>query len=414
MNQYFSLSEKVYDITERYPELIDFLVSNGFGKISNPLMRKTIGKQISLEMALKSRHVDPGAFEKQLVEVIENNANGVSKAVFDMPSRTAKENNTIQIEGILPCPIRLPLMDAFEAWRDKHHMNVNFDLQAASMGLDWLQERIEACKDESEFADIYLSAGYNLFFDHNVLGKYRDTGIFTDTDREIPLKEAFNNEYISLNDPNHQYTVVGIVPAVFMVNTDVLGERPMPESWSDLMKPEYENAIAFPVQDLDMFNALLLGIYGKYGTDGLYKLGQNLMQSMHPAQMVKMSKSGKQKEIPAITVIPYFFACMMKETKGMQLVWPKDGAILNPIFLLVKSSSKEKVQPLIDFILSKEFGDILSSDGKFPSTNPLVNDHLDKKQTFIWPGWDILYHKDIPALLKQAENAFFHYEGGNS
>ena len=46
---------QVYDITERYPELIDFLAANGFGKISNPLMRKTIGKQISLEMAFKSR-----------------------------------------------------------------------------------------------------------------------------------------------------------------------------------------------------------------------------------------------------------------------------------------------------------------------------------------------------------------------
>ena len=45
MNPYFSLSEKVYDITERYPELIDFLAANGFGKISNPLMRKTIGFQ---------------------------------------------------------------------------------------------------------------------------------------------------------------------------------------------------------------------------------------------------------------------------------------------------------------------------------------------------------------------------------
>ena len=68
MNPYFSLSEKVYDITERYPELIDFLAANGFGKISNPLMRKTIGKQISLEMAFKSRHVDSDAMEKQLVE----------------------------------------------------------------------------------------------------------------------------------------------------------------------------------------------------------------------------------------------------------------------------------------------------------------------------------------------------------
>ena len=69
---------------------------------------------------------------------------------------------------------------------------------------------------------------------------------------------------------------------------------------------------------------------------------------------------------------------------------------------------------MIEFILSEEFGKTLSSDGKFPSTNPLVNDCPEKERTFIWPGWDILYHEDIPTLLKQAENAFFHYEGGNS
>ncbi|MFR5068682.1 MAG: hypothetical protein ACLTE2_01750 [Eubacteriales bacterium] len=84
----------------------------------------------------KSRHVDSDAMEKQLVEVIENNANGVSKEVSDTPSHISKEKCAIQIEGILPCPIRLPLMDVFETWRDTHHMDVNFDLQSASnMGL---------------------------------------------------------------------------------------------------------------------------------------------------------------------------------------------------------------------------------------------------------------------------------------
>ena len=61
---------------------------------------------------------------------------------------------------------------------------------------DWIgcKNAFEACKDETELADVYLSAGYSLFFDYNVLGKYRDTGIFTDSDRTIPLKEMFDNE----------------------------------------------------------------------------------------------------------------------------------------------------------------------------------------------------------------------------
>ena len=208
-------------------------------------MRKTIGKQISLEMAFKSRHVDSDAMEKQLVEVIENNANGVSKAVSDMSSHISKEKCAIQIEGILPCPIRLPLMDVFETWRDTHHMDVNFDLQSASMGLDWLQERIEACKDETELADVYLSAGYSLFLITMYWENIEILVFLPILTVQYPLKEMFDNENISLNDPNHQYTVVGIVPAVFMVNTEALGERPMPESWSDLMKPEYEKYHCF-------------------------------------------------------------------------------------------------------------------------------------------------------------------------
>ncbi len=407
MNQYFSLSEKVYDITERYPELIAFLDANGFGKISNPLMRKTIGKQISLEMALKSRCVDPQAFEKQLVEVIENHANGVEQAVSDKPAQKQKDNATIQVEGILPCPIRLPLMDAFEAWKEQTGTQINFDLQSASMGLDWLQKRIEACKDETGLADVYLSAGYQLFFDPDMLGKYRDAGVFANPDMTMDMKTEFDNASLSLKDPNSQYHIVSMVPAVFIINPEALGDRPIPQSWQDLMKPEYENSIAFPVQDLDMFNALLLGIYGKYGLDGLAKLGKNLVQSMHPAQMVKMSKSSRQKENPAVTVIPYFFARMMEENNGMQLVWPYDGAVLSPVFLLVKAASKEKVRPFVDFLCSKSLGEILSSNGRFPTTNPLVNDHLAPEQSFLWPGWDILYHKDVPALLAEAERAFF-------
>ncbi len=44
-------------------------------------------------MAFKSRHVDSDAMEKQLVEVIENNANGVSKEVSDTPSHISKKRS---------------------------------------------------------------------------------------------------------------------------------------------------------------------------------------------------------------------------------------------------------------------------------------------------------------------------------
>lgn len=53
MNRYFELSEKVYDITERYPQVLDLLISKGFDNLRNETMRKTLGKAISLDQALK-------------------------------------------------------------------------------------------------------------------------------------------------------------------------------------------------------------------------------------------------------------------------------------------------------------------------------------------------------------------------
>ncbi len=71
MNPYFSLSDKVFDLTERYSELIELLAANGFENLRNQTMRKTVGRTISIETALKSKHFDPQAFEQKMVEAIE-------------------------------------------------------------------------------------------------------------------------------------------------------------------------------------------------------------------------------------------------------------------------------------------------------------------------------------------------------
>ena len=73
MNSYFDIKDKVYDITEKYPETIDVLVGNGFEQLGNEKMRKFMGKTISLEMALVSKRINVELFEAKLVEVIEQN-----------------------------------------------------------------------------------------------------------------------------------------------------------------------------------------------------------------------------------------------------------------------------------------------------------------------------------------------------
>lgn len=391
MNQYFSLSDKLYDVTERYPELIEFLAEQGFEMLRNDAMRKTMGQAISLENALKSKKMDPEELEKQMVERIEE-------------SRQKKEE--IHIEGVLPCPVRLQILENLDNWIKGQEKEVTYDLQAASMGLDGLREKIEAAESAEDLADVYLSAGFSLFFDEQVMGDYLEEGVFADLSGFEKFNEAFDNEEICLRDPKGRYTIIGVVPAIFMVNTAVLGDRPFPESWEDLLKPEFENALAVPMQDADLANALLLTLYSRFGEEGIRALGRNICKSMHPAQMVKEGARPKQNETPAVTVMPYFFTWMAKEGSPMKPVWPKDGAVISPIFLITKAASKEKIKGLREFLFSPEMSRILSADGKFPSTHPEAENGLTPEQKFMWPGWEFIYSKDISKLLERLEAVF--------
>jgi len=412
MNPYFSLSDKVYDLTERYPELIDLLAANGFDNLRNDLMRKTVGRTISIETALKSKRFDPQAFETKLVEAIEQKNPALSTGL----AHTRKEHpeGELRLSGVLPCPIRVQLLEKLDDWLNGQNTKVSYELQAASMGLDWLREQMAESADASGLADVYLSAGFSLFFDKTIMGRHLDNGVFADLTGVKQLNPVFDNASIDLKDPKGQYTIIGAVAAIFMVNTELLGDRPFPERWADLLKPEFEDTVALPMRDLDLFNAVLLGIYKEYREEGVAKLGKSLLTSMHPAQMVKTGAKKQQNNGPVVTVMPYFFTWMAKEGGTLRPVWPKDGAIVSPIFLLTKAESKEKSQPLVDFLFSKEMGNVLSANGKFPSTHPEVDNGLSPEQTFLWPGWEFIYSHDIGALLKETERIFLDAAGGKA
>lgn len=411
MNPYFSLSDKVYDLTRQYPELIPFLAANGFESIGNEIMRKTVGRSISIETALKSRHFDIPGFEQKMIEVIEQKDQPLATGLGD--THLKHMPGELRIAGILPCPIRIQLLEKLDSWLNAWTEKVSYELQAASLGLDWLREEIAESEDAAGLANLYLSAGFSLFFDRQVMGGYLDHGVFTDLTGAERLNSDFDNESIDLKDPRSQYVIIGVVPAVFMVNTELLGERPFPESWADLLEPGFENTIALPMKDLDLFNAVLLGIYYKYGEKGVAGLGRNMLTSMHPAQMVKSGQKRGEEIGPVVTVMPYFFTWMAKEEGPMRAVWPKDGAIVSPIFLMTRAQDRERLQPLVDFLFSKEMGNVLSANGKFPSTHPDVDNGLAPESTFLWPGWDFIYSHDIASLLKEAEEIFNQGVGGS-
>lgn len=402
MNKYFSVNDKVYNIVEKNPKAIDFLISNGFEQFEDRGMFEKMSKNVSLSMALKLKKMNVDLFEERLVSFLEGETDSVDKALV---GKVKKENADVNIEGVLPCPIRIPLLEGFESWleenKNKLDYSIDYELKSANMGLDWIKDQVKT-GDVNQIADVLMSAGFDLFFDKELMGQFSDQDVFEAFTDEI--NSDFCNDYIDLRDPQKKYLITGVVPAVFLVNKDELNGRKMPTKWEDILSEEFEDSVAVPMGDLDLFNALVITLYKDYGMDGISRLARSYMKNLHPAQMVKAK--GKTKSTnPAVSIIPYFFTQMLSG-ENQVAVWPEDGAVISPIFMIAKKEKKEKIQPIIDFFMSKEIGEIFSANGKFPSTNKEVDNGLKEDQKFKWVGWDFIEKRDIGALLKELEAKF--------
>lgn len=382
----------LFQVTCQYPEAVDLLVTLGFPALKDEQMRRAMGSSISILDALKMKGIPLATFCDELESKVQEN--GREKRV-----------GALSIQGVLPCPVRVPLTEAFEKFLEMKEFAypVDYELKAASMGIDWIKDTLEN-KGKEELPDLFISAGFDLFFDEKLFGHYKAENLFEDFMEYKTYNEDFQNEEMDLRDPKGQYSIISVVPAVFLVNEKELGTRKMPTSWEDILHEDFANSVSLPVGDFDLFNAILLNISKVYGDEGIKKLGRSMQKSMHPSEMVKSHKMLLER--PSVTIMPYFFTKMVKEGGPMVAVWPRDGAIISPIFMLSKKDSKEKVQPFVDFFASKEIGEILSHNGRFPSVNPEVDNRVPKENNYMWLGWDYLKNQDISTLIKDAENLF--------
>ena len=52
------LNKSIYELTEKYPELIEILKEMGFLGVINPIVRKTIGRKTTLSEGIKKQGKD--------------------------------------------------------------------------------------------------------------------------------------------------------------------------------------------------------------------------------------------------------------------------------------------------------------------------------------------------------------------
>lgn len=398
-----NFDDKLYNILNGNDKLLQFFINNGFDQLRDKKMLLTMGKIVSLNMAIKVKGINKEAFEEKLKLFLNDGQIKADKTLSEESFQDDKENKDIVIKGIVPCPLRLPLIDSFDKFvedENKNGLKIGYDLRSASLGVSWLED--EFSNDINNVSDVFLSAGFDLFFNRECIEKFTEKNEYYINMENI--NKDFEDEKNLFKDPKNIYNIVAVVPCVFLVNYNNLSGKKSPLSWEELLfSGQYTDSVALPLNDLDMFNAVVINIYSKWGIDGIKALAKVYKKSLHPSEMVK--KKGDDKYNPIINITPLFFTQMVSRTSALKVVWPKDGAIVSPIFLIAKKN-KKGVKKIIDFFTSVEVGEILSSNGKFPTTISGVSNNLDKDSKFLFCGFDFIYNNDIGKLFKSLEKLF--------
>ncbi len=374
-----NFDEKLLTLIDKEKNLKDYLISIGFDNLKDQAKLNTFGKLLTLNQLLESKNINKELF---------------LKSYENFTSTDVENEKNIFVKGVVPCPIRVPLLDYLGEFVEEENIhNVDFDLRSANLGTEFFRELLKSDSYE-DMPEIITSAGFELFLDKEIMKNIEKYY----TAPQFPVGDDLKNRGADLVDPKNRFHILGIVPGVFIINKEQLRGRHAPESWEELLTDDFENSLSIPMGDLDLYNAIVLTIYSKFGEEGLKKLRKCFSKDLHPAQMVLHSEN-----TAAVSIAPYFFASMILNDK-LSMVWPREGAIVSPILITFKKDSVRDLNKIEEYLVSQRVGEIFSNRGKFPTTNPSIDNMLPEDKLLLWTGWEIL--ENIDENLELIENYF--------
>jgi ABC-type Fe3+ transport system substrate-binding protein len=391
----------VNEVIELHPETLPVFAANGLEMFTDKGVRTSFGAALRLRTALKAAGINAELFNALLQEAVRTAAHGAAQQ-----SAPERAQHNLNLFALLPCPLKIPLEQAFHgflaALPDEERAALSFCIEGnANSQLDYA-DYADHFETTADMPDIIITPGFNSFFHPHFVERFIKTGQFAsvnifDGDRQLCE--------LGITDPDGNYSMLAMNLLVLVVDHTRLGSRPVPENWSDLLKPEYAKSIAIRGnRDGSFCETLLLALFKDFGSAGLASLGRNVAWGWHPSQMVKAAGSGRE-DTPAISAMPLFFARNIKTRDKVSIVWPGDGALVSPVTMLVKADKREELRPLIDFLIGPEVAGICAG-AAFPAVHPEVDNMLPEHASFKWIGWDYVKNHDLKALIADTNAAF--------
>ncbi len=403
------LTMSVSQLLDNWPNLEVEFTARGLKAFCSTEAREGIGRFLHLETVLRRRGIDTEGFVNECILPILSNVDTELSELRDIPTDEiinygAKAGSVL---ALLPCGLKRSYhagikefsRDFAEDYAKLDCLiqgNVNHELS--------YYPHLSRIINPDEIPEMLIVSDFNCLFHHDFMHRFIDQGIFAAPDNYPSV--AASTAFIDCGyfDPENKYMMLTANPLVIVVDHSKLNGKPAPHSWNELINGDYLNEITIR-GDGDFFcNGVLLPLYKEYGFTGLEKLAAQVKNGLHPSQMVK-ELSQKSSTRSSIYIIPYFFAKTITGNSDCEIIWPAEGAIISPVFMVAKTRSLPVLKPLIDYFSGERFGHI-QDNAYFPPVSEAASSFTPEENNFFWVGWDFLRSEDSGKLKQDIEKFF--------
>lgn len=308
--------------------------------------------------------------------------------------------------GYIYCPAKEVFSDKIQKFielkKAEEGKNIKAVVPMGSCGKDEYFN-VNKIKDINKFPSVITGAGFAEFFEEEFTQRFIDGGYFED----LGYNKDLNNTYegLDLKDPKGAYNIYSSFPYVLLVDERKLNNRPIPLSWKEVLDEKYEKSIAVGHTEEDINEIVLLYIYKNFGEDGIKALARNINTPMGTIEMAKAAGTNQQSE-NAIYIMPYFFAKAAPKKDYLKIIWPKEGGLLCPLYVMVKKDRENNLDEIINYLYSYDLGQELA-DKYFPHINNKVNNKIPNDGKLQWLGWDFIHEKNLIIRVREIEEIFY-------
>jgi hypothetical protein len=148
----------------------------------------------------------------------------------------------------LPCPVKVPLEQAIQEWREERVGSMPSDA-ALDLCIEGNANKsredyaaLVSHETPATFPSLVLTSGVNQLFGRRFLMQVLDTGAFEDA-ADYPSGERAESAF---RDPLGHATVLAVNATVMVVDKRELGHLPVPRSWAELARPVYARSVVMP------------------------------------------------------------------------------------------------------------------------------------------------------------------------